>query len=133
VPKSPGKWIIVSLASVGAILLAAGILLYYLHERHPLTIQVRTIEPKLTELDVVNNSNTDQPLNENITATWSDATLSSTAGLSGFDPVNQSATTITFQPSPTTRPTDLHPKESRAIGWIRLSDDSTVQAQFETP
>jgi hypothetical protein len=131
-PNSPDnrrvKWLVIALAALGAALLATGLYLHFHHVQ--LEIQTRTIEPKLTEIDITNPSKSDQPLDEDITATWTTATLDSAGGLAGYDPTNASSNAVTFKPSPTTRPTDLHPQESRAIGWIRLTQDAQIQTHL---
>ncbi len=116
-------------AAMVAALLAAGIVLHF-RKRSQLFIELRTVEPQLTEIDLVNPTHSDVDLDRDLAVTWDGGSLLGSGGLAGFDPGVNSDHGLIFKPSATTRPSPLRALESRAIGWVRLSDNSAVHAQF---
>lgn len=112
--------------------MGAGIYLHFRHQGQAI-IHLRTVEPRLTEIDLVNQSDSDEDLDREISVTWDGGTLVDAGGLAGFDRVNAGDRNLDFRPTATTQPAALHPREARAIGWIRLSDDSQVHAAFNSP
>jgi hypothetical protein len=130
--KSSGKWLAVTLACAGVFLTATGIYLRY-YRGNEVVIHLRTVEPRLTEIDLVNQSASDQDLDRGISVSWDSGDLLGAGGLAGFDRTDAGAHALVFKPRAASRPAALQPREVRAIGWFRLSGDSPLHTEFAPP
>jgi len=92
-------------------------------------VQVRHVEPTLSEIDLVNSGTADGSFTSNVAVTWNDADLSDYRALPDFDEKVTGRRSLTLVPQPTLSDRPVRPGEQRAIGWVRLTDDSNVFAK----
>jgi hypothetical protein len=115
---------------IGAIALIGGVAFLFFHYRKPvLEVRTRSVEARLTEIDLVNVGKTDGRADVAIDVTWDGGTLADAAGLAGYGKGVAGDKGITFSVSGS-GPL-MHAGESLAVGWVRLSDDSAVHAVIE--
>jgi hypothetical protein len=130
---SPGirKFLVPFVIVDAVFVIALAAYFYYRFEAKPLMqIVLRHPESKLTEIDLVNNGRGSGSLFIAIEANWPDADLVDTKGLSQFDEIDTSRHSLRFYPQPSLQNTRLHPGESWAVGWIKLTDDVPVNAEI---
>jgi hypothetical protein len=88
-------------------------------------VTIRRVEATLTEIDLTNRGSAAGPVTSDIEAHWADSELKESAALSGFDR-DESRHSVTFHP----RQVTISPGETRGVGWVKLTDDSPVSADF---
>jgi hypothetical protein len=92
-------------------------------------ITPRHLEAKLTEIDLVNKGDAPGTFGGAVDVTWTDAEFDSSEGLNHYTEVVTGRRSVQFQPpSPGPNP-PLAPGETRAVGWVKLTDDVPVQTQ----
>jgi hypothetical protein len=53
--------------------------------------------------------------------------------LPDFDRTDTGRRSMDFSPQPTLASKPIRPGEQREVGWVRLTDDSTVYARIKNP
>ena len=120
------------------ILIAAVAILIYVqtHKKPPGTPNFQIVirhpdqESNLTEIDVVNNGNGPGAEDITIDAEWADADLVDAKALTGFDYTETGRRGARFQAQDSTKSQMLDPGGHVALGWLKLTDQSTVHADF---
>jgi hypothetical protein len=95
-------------------------------------IELRQLEPKLTEIDLVNRGGAAGSLDLAADISWQDADLDQTKALADFDEIDTGRTSVRFHPHVWPSGAILGPGESRDIGWVKLKDDSPLHAEMVT-
>lgn len=95
-------------------------------------IVLRPLEPKLTEIDLLNKGNARGSLDLAVDVSWQDSDLDRAQGLAGFDEIDTGRMSIRFHPHAWPCGSQLSPAENRAIGWVQLKDESPLHAQIVT-
>jgi hypothetical protein len=93
-------------------------------------VEVRRVRPKLMEIDLVNHGNADGAMNQNISVSWADADLVDSQALPGFERTETGRHSLQFQRGDGTGQDSLAPGAVEKVGWIQLTDDSPLQAEF---
>jgi hypothetical protein len=93
-------------------------------------VEVRRVRPKLMEIDLVNDGNADGSMNRNISVSWGDADLVDSQALPGFERTETGRRSVQFHPGEAASQQSLAPGRIYEVGWVQLTDDSTVQADF---
>jgi hypothetical protein len=93
-------------------------------------VSVRRVRPKLMEIDLINNGNAPGPMDRNISVTWVDADLVDCQALPGFDKNENGRRSVQFHPADSASQNTLAPGGVYEVGWVQLTDDSPVQADF---
>jgi len=123
-------------ASVVAGLLIAGI---YLHvyrvqqlqaARATVQIHLRLVEEQLTEVDLLNTGQGEAPLDRDVAVSWDSGDLIDAAALPGYDRVDAGPRSVIFRPRVGAEAHRLAAGAEKAVGWVRLSDESTLTARF---
>jgi hypothetical protein len=130
------KTLLIPFVIVDALFFAA-IIFWVVHQRHgsfagkpDIRINLRQPESKLTEIDLTNAGNAPGPVAAAVDVTWPDADLVDARGLSQFDEVETGRRSLRFRPQPSLRDVTLPPGQPFAVGWLKLTDDVPVHAQF---
>ena len=95
-------------------------------------ITLRHPEAKLTEIDLSNTGDAPGALAVAVDVTWPDADLVDAKGLSQFDAMDTGRRSLRFQPQPSLHDATLPPGQPFAIGWLKLTDDVPLHAEFVT-
>ncbi|MGD0540250.1 MAG: hypothetical protein ABSB33_01905 [Tepidisphaeraceae bacterium] len=95
-------------------------------------INLRHLETKLTEIDLVNKGAAPGSLDLAADISWQDSDLDRAEGLAGFDEIDTGRMSTRFHPHRWPSGEQLSPGESRDIGWVQLKDDSPIHAQIVT-
>jgi hypothetical protein len=95
-------------------------------------ISLRHPEAKLTEIDLTNTGDAPGPLAVAVDVTWPDADRVDAKGLSQFDEIETGRRSLRFQPQPSLHDATLPPGQPFAVGWLKLTDDVPVHAEFAT-
>jgi hypothetical protein len=95
-------------------------------------INLRQLETKLTEIDLVNKGAAPGSLDLAADISWQDSDLDRAEGLAGFDEIDTGRMSVRFHPHRWPSGEQLSPGESRDIGWVQLKDDSPIHAQVVT-
>jgi hypothetical protein len=121
-------------------LFCAAVVFWVIHQRQhngpsaqgkpDIHINLRYPEAKLTEIDLINTGNAPGPLAVAVDVTWPDADLVDAKGLSQFDEMDTGRRSLRFHPQPSLHDATLPPGQPFAIGWLKLTDDVPVHAQF---
>jgi hypothetical protein len=93
-------------------------------------VEVRRVRPKLMEIDLVNHGNAKGAMNRNISVSWADADLVDSQALTGFERTETGRHSVQFQPGDTASQNSLAAGAVEKVGWIQLTDDSPMQAEF---
>jgi hypothetical protein len=93
-------------------------------------VTVRRVRPKLMEIDLINNGNAPGPMNRNISVSWTDADLVESQALPGFDKTENGRRAVQFHPADASSQSTLAPGAIYEVGWVQLTDESPVQADF---
>lgn len=93
-------------------------------------VTVRRVRPKLMEIDLINNGNAPGPMNRSISVNWTDADLVDCQALPGFDKKETSRRSVQFHPAESGEQSTLAPGAIYEVGWVQLTEDSPVQADF---
>ena len=92
-------------------------------------VNPRHLEAKLTEIDLINNGNAPGGSDLAVDVTWTDADFVSAEGLNHYTEIVTGRRSVQFQPQTSQQNPSLTPGEHRAVGWVKLTDDVSVQAQ----
>ena len=97
--------------------------------RARLEVEARWSERGLAEIVAVNRGETSEPTPARVRVSWPEqARFLAADGLSGYEPVRRGAErTLELKCGPETREDLLGPGKSRAIGWLRFSNETTVE------
>lgn len=118
------------------IAIAAGLVLgsifVYLH-RGGADVQVRprAVESQLTEIDLVNAGKGGGAADMVVVASWQSGKLVAAEGLAGYEESHTGDQTVTFKLADSAKAQWLKSGETVAIGWVRLSDDSSVKVEIQ--
>ena len=133
------KTFLIPFAVVDVLFLAA-IVFWVIHPWQPggpfargkpdIHIALRHPEAKLTEVDLTNTGNAPGSLAVAVDVTWPDADLIDAKGLSQFDEIETGRRSLRFESQPSLRQAMLFPGRPVAIGWLKLTDDVPVHAEF---
>jgi hypothetical protein len=117
----------------------AAVVLYLLHlhsgglggsGKADLRIELRHPEPKLTEIDLVNDGTGPGPLAVSVDVSWPDAEFVDAKGLSSFDEIETGRRSLRFQPRASIAEAKIDPGKPAAVGWVKLTDDVPVHAEI---
>jgi hypothetical protein len=89
-------------------------------------VALRHVESTLTEIDLVNEGSGSGDVTSDIEAHWADAELKESAAMNGFDR-QEARFSVTFHSE---KPVSVSPGETRGVGWVKLTEDSGVSADF---
>jgi hypothetical protein len=95
-----------------------------------LLVATRKLEPRLSEIDLINTGDADATTAADVSVTWSDSDLDDAQALAGYQRQETGRYSQTLHAKQPALDKPLRPGERRAIGWVRLTDDAPVQAQF---
>jgi hypothetical protein len=95
-------------------------------------VVLRSLEPKLTEIDLLNKGDAPGSLDLAVDVSWQDSDLDRTQGLAGFDEIDTGRMSVRFHPHAWPSGFQLSPAENRAIGWVQLKDQSPLHAEIVT-
>jgi hypothetical protein len=95
-------------------------------------IDLRHLESKLTEVDLVNKGTAPGSLDLAADISWQDTDLVRAEGLAGFEEIDTGRMSARFHPHNWPSGEQLSPGESRDIGWVQLKDEAPVHAQIVT-
>jgi len=87
---------------------------------------LRKPEPRLVEVELVNEGDADAPLDSRVVLRWSGASLVAADALGGFEQASNE-NEVTIRPSAASNDR-LAPGDRRTIAWVRTSDDTEVLA-----
>ncbi len=136
------KKIFLSLFVFDAVVLSA--LIYWLVLHHgkiagstatgkpDIQVNLRQLETKLTEIDLVNKGTAPGSLDLAADISWQDSDLDRAEGLAGFDEIDTGRMSARFHPHRWPSGEQLSPGESRDIGWVQLKDNSPIHAEIVT-
>jgi len=125
-----------AVASVVAGLLVAAVALHVYRvqqlraARAAVQIHLRLVEEQLTEVDLLNTGQGEAPLDRNVAVSWASGELIDAAALPGYDRVDAGPRSVIFRPRVGTEARRLAAGAEKAVGWVRLSDESTLSARF---
>jgi hypothetical protein len=123
---------ILAVSGAAAAVLAGGSFWFLKHiaPKPIITVQLRSLEPQLTEIDLINQGAADAPLTAEVTATWDGDSAVTSSALSSYENAGGTGDALIFRPSAAATG-KLHAGERLAVGWIRLGDgDSNLRAQI---
>jgi hypothetical protein len=95
-------------------------------------VNLRRLETKLTEIDLVNKGTAPGSLDLAADISWQDSDLDRAEGLAGFDEIDTGRMSARFHPHRWPSGEQLSPGESRDIGWVQLKDNSPIHAEIVT-
>jgi len=93
-------------------------------------IELRHLESKLTEIDLVNDGDSAGPIAISVDVSWPDADLVEARGLSQFIETDTGRRSLRFYLQPSVANVTVTPGQPDAIGWIKLTDDVPVHADI---
>jgi hypothetical protein len=95
-------------------------------------VVLHPLEPKLTEIDLINKGGAPGSLDLAVDVSWMDSDLDRTEGLAGFDEIDTSQMSVRFHPHKWPSGYRIAPDEKRAVGWVQLKDESPLHAEIVT-
>jgi hypothetical protein len=95
-------------------------------------VMVHRLEPKLTEIDLINKGNAPGSLDLGVEVSWSGADLVRSEGLVGFTEIDTGRMSLRLYPRKWPSGARLSPGETQNIGWVQLTDDSAIHAEIVT-
>jgi hypothetical protein len=93
-------------------------------------VVLKHVEARMTEIELVNNGQRDVVPAGDVTISWTDADLANADALVDYDHADTGPRSMKFLPKDSLRSHPLKPGESRAIGWLRLSEEAPVHAEM---
>jgi hypothetical protein len=118
----------------------AAIVFWVIYQRQPhgstapgkpdIHIILRPLEAKLTEIDLTNSGNAPGSPAVAVDVTWPEADLVDAKALSQFGEFETGRRSLRFQFRGMLSPPVLFPGQPVAIGWLKLTDDVPVHAEF---
>ena len=96
--------------------------------RAELTARVRRTKEGLAELDLVNSGDDGASLDVTVSAKWQGARLVAADSIGGFRVADVSCGEVRMQAGRLTRLEQIPPGGQRQVGWLRLSENTEVEA-----
>ncbi len=94
-----------------------------------LHVEQRYPQKDITEIDLVNIGSADATYGD-VAVSWSDTDLADAQALTGFTCQNTDRRSLIFQHQHDLDSQRLSPGDRRAIGWVRLVDQATINAKL---
>jgi hypothetical protein len=94
-------------------------------------VEMRHLESKLTEIDLVNRGKASGPVNKMaVEVTWPDAELVDAKGLTPFSETSTGRRGERFFIQGSAAPVIAKPGQPVGVGWVKLTDDVPINAEI---